>query len=267
MTNNVYMAQRLAYQMIKRSNDQMVLDFPANLKGLRVAIGDRVKVTINQFAGSEADPISFVNKVFVCTNFSFTDSNAGGVNLTLVEDTEANYYDATVTPALIMPVAAYSSVDLSDGSITDGFRGVPAPSSLSAVGVAQGIALTWTNPLDPLEFDNIKIYRVPGTASTFVSGDVDQIYYTKNNFYNIFDIAENTTFTFWIEAIKAGSASSKVGPDSATAGTLTADSIPWTDVTTRNIGIVQSGDSLTLTGLDTDLSTATGQGIAESGVR
>ena len=82
MTNNVYMAQRLAYQMIKRSNDQMVLDFPANLKGLRVAIGDRVKVTINQFAGSEADPISFVNKVFVCTNFSFTDSNAGGVNLT-----------------------------------------------------------------------------------------------------------------------------------------------------------------------------------------
>jgi len=260
-TNDVYMAQRLAYQMINRSNNQMVMDFPTNLRGLKVAVGDRVQVTLNAIAGPDGDTISFVNKIFVCQNFTFTDSSTGAVNLTLVEDYDgANDYYAD------MPSNAYSTFNLADGTITDGFSGLSAPTGITATGVDQGFLLDWTNPPSMDSNTKVKIYQDSSSDSTFNISNIVNTYFTTTDFYNVLDVPASTTFQFWFQIVRGTESSSIDGPYSATSGEITADSIPWSDVTGREIGVGLDGDSITLTGVDTDGSTATGQGIAQSGV-
>ena len=107
-TNSSYMAQRLANKMVQLSDQQKVITFPANFSGLRVAVGDRVSVTISD--------LNYVAKVFRCVSWSFADTDAGGVNLTLVEDDGGSYAD----PA----ESAYSTVSAA-GVLTAGFPGVP----------------------------------------------------------------------------------------------------------------------------------------------
>jgi hypothetical protein len=148
MTNDVYMCQRLTYQMINRSNDQMLIEFPCNLKALRYTVGDRVKITLDKFAGSDQDSISFNQTPFVILGFNF--SAEGAVTLTLLKDTQANYTD--------MPAGNYSSI-ASDGSITDGFSGVPAPQNLDSVVNGHDVRLTWDNPVPSSTFNDIIVYR------------------------------------------------------------------------------------------------------------
>ncbi len=148
MTNDVYMCQRLTYQMINRSNDQMLIEFPCNLKALRYTVGDRVKITLSKFAGSDSDPVSFNETPFVVLGFNF--SAEGAVTLTLLKDTQANYAD--------IPVDNYSVIT-SDGSITDGFSGVPAPTNLSSVVNGHDVRLTWDNPVPSSTFNDIIVYQ------------------------------------------------------------------------------------------------------------
>ena len=85
MTNNTYMAQRIANKQIQLSDQQTAISFPCNLSGLRVDVGDRVQVTIEE--------LSYSNKIFRCVGWSFSDTQDGVVNLNLAEDDSGSYAD------------------------------------------------------------------------------------------------------------------------------------------------------------------------------
>jgi hypothetical protein len=140
-TNNSFMAQRLAHKQIQISDQQAVINYPANLRGLRIQVGDRVSVTVAE--------LNYSAKAFRCAAFSFSDTEDGVVNLTLAEDDAGSYAD----PA----ASEYSSIS-STGVVTQGFRGVPDPQNLTATSGLKHIELNWTNPSNPKLFENIAIY-------------------------------------------------------------------------------------------------------------
>ena len=146
-TNTSYMAQRIAHKQIQMSDQQKVINFPANLSALNVDIGDRVSVTVAE--------LNYSAKVFRCVNWAFSDSQDGAVNLTLVEDDSGSYAD---------PAANEYSTTTADGTITAGFRGVPDPQNLSATAGLKSIELNWTNPVNTSKFKEIVIYASPDSS-------------------------------------------------------------------------------------------------------
>ena len=185
MTNDVYMCQRLTYQMINRSNDQLLIEFPCNLKALRYTVGDRVKITLDKFAGSDQDSISFNQTPFVILGFNF--SAEGAVTLTMLKDTQANYTD--------MPAANYSTI-ASDGSITDGFSGVPAPTNLSSVVDGHFVRLTWDNPVPNTTFNDIIVYQ--SSTSNFSESSI--LLRTKNDAITFSLPSSALTKYYWVRA-------------------------------------------------------------------
>ena len=146
-TNTSYMAQRIAHKQIQLSDQQKVINFPANLSALNIDIGDRVSVTVAE--------LNYSAKVFRCVNWSFSDTQDGAVNLTLLEDDSGSYSDPTVSE--------YSTISAT-GVITPGFRGVPDPQNLSATAGLKSIELNWTNPVNTSKFKEIVIFASPDSA-------------------------------------------------------------------------------------------------------
>ena len=140
-TNDSFMAQRLAHKQIQLSDQQKVINYPANLRGLRIQVGDRVSVTVSD--------LNYSAKVFRCAAFSFSDTEDGVVNLTLAEDDSGSYADPAANE--------YSTISAS-GVVTAGFRGVPDPQNLTATSGLKHIELNWTNPSNPKLFETIAIY-------------------------------------------------------------------------------------------------------------
>lgn len=223
-TNASYMAQRIANKLVQMSDQQKMVTFPANLAGLRVGVGDRVNLSLDDFGWS--------SKVFRCLGWSFTDN--GGVNLTLAEDDAGSYAD----PAEI----DYSTIT-ADGVISDGFRGVPDPQNLAATAGLQSIALNWTNPANADRFNSIVVYASPTSAW---SGAVEigrglMTSFVHDASTTADPITTGSTRYYWIRAIAYGAGTSAqaisdrnpdndVGTISATAGAVTADSVEWVDV-------------------------------------
>jgi predicted nucleic acid-binding Zn-ribbon protein len=156
MTNSSYMAQRLSNKLIQLSDQQKVVSFPANLSALRITVGDRVQVSVEE--------LSWSNKVFLCVGWTFSEE--GGVNLTLREDSSTSYADP-------LPVA-YSTITAT-GDITDGFRGVPSPSGLSATPGLKSNELNWVNPGRPADYGTIYVYasRNGNFSSAVKIGETD----------------------------------------------------------------------------------------------
>ena len=146
-TNTSFMAQRLSHKQIQLSDQQKVINFPANLSALNVDIGDRVSVTVAE--------LNYSAKVFRCVNWSFSDTQDGAVNLTLLEDDSGSYADPTA--------GEYSTVTAA-GAITPGFRGVPDPQNFSATAGLKSIELNWTNPVNTSKFKEIVIFASPDSA-------------------------------------------------------------------------------------------------------
>ena len=245
-TNGSYMAQRLAHQQVNRSSDQRVLTFPANLKGMRIKVGDRVQVTLSEFG--------YTNKVFQCIGWQFGEGDAGGVDLTLIEDTASRY---------TAPASGFYSQKTNDGTINSGFPGVSVPTSLTATGAEKRITVAWTNPVPASSFSRIFVYG--GNSNVFASHDkVWQV----NTETITEELASGTTRYYWVRAVKYGDGatsgnSALVGPASATASDITADHVEWTDVDNKALGIDITNDTITI--LDTTGS-VTGQDVATSGM-
>ena len=192
MTNSTYMAQRIAHKQIQLSDQQTVLSFPCNLTGLRVDVGDRVQITVEE--------LSYSNKIFRCVGWSFSDSQDGVVNLTLVEDDSGSYADPTESE--------YSTVT-STGVITAGFRGVPDPQNLTATAGLKNIELNWTNPSDTSRFNHIVIYA--GSTSNFsasqIIGRVNATQFIHDGSNATDPIGPGDQRYYWIRAVSYGAGS------------------------------------------------------------
>ena len=219
MTNSSYMAQRISNKLIQLSDQQKVVTFPANLSAMRVAVGDRVQVSI--------DELSWSNKVFQCLGWSFSEE--GGVNLTLREDSSTSYAD----PA----VGDYSTITAT-GDITPGFRGVPSPSGLSATAGLKNVELDWVNPPNNKDYESIYVYASPnGNFSSAVKiGETDGTQFV-HDFANGQDaVSPGDTRYYWVRAIKyqgtSAEARSNLEPnaDPNTTVFATVGRVEWSDV-------------------------------------
>ena len=222
-TNSMYMAQRIANKLIQLSDQQKMVSFPANLAGLRVAVGDRVSVSIEE--------LNWESKVFQCLGWSFNDGGENGVILTLQEDDAGSYSDMTVDE--------YSTVS-ADGVITDGFPGVPDPQNLTATAGLKSVDLNWINPVNTAKFKEIAIYASPDSswANKVEIGRTmgTQFFHDASN--SIDPLAVGDTRFYWVRALQYGTgadstAVSDRNPDndtsniSATVGPITPD---YTDI-------------------------------------
>tara|TARA_R110000796_G_scaffold37353_2_gene94364 strand:+ start:9102 stop:13580 length:4479 start_codon:yes stop_codon:yes gene_type:complete len=222
-TNSMYMAQRIANKLIQLSDQQKMVTFPANLAGLRVAVGDRVSVSIEE--------LNWSSKVFECLGWSFNDGGEDGVMLTLIEDDAGSYAD--------MLVGEYSTVS-PDGVITDGFPGVPDPQNLSATAGLKSVDLNWVNPVNTAKFKEIAVYASPDSswANKVEIGRTmgTQFFHDASNAAD--PLAVGDTRFYWVRALAYGTgtgstAESDRNPDndisniSATVGPITPD---YTDV-------------------------------------
>lgn len=206
-TNSSYMAQRIAHKQIQMSDQQKVITFPANLTGLRVDVGDRVNVTISE--------LNYSNKVFRCAGWSFSDTDDGVVNLTLLEDDAGSYAD---------PTASEYSTIAPDGTITEAFRGVPDPQNLSATAGLKNIELNWTNPVNTSQFKEIVIYASPDSswANKVEIGRTMGTQFIHDASNGADPLAVGNTRYYWIRALAYGAGSgsfveSDRNPDSDTS--------------------------------------------------
>jgi hypothetical protein len=191
-TNTSFMAQRIAHKQIQMSDQQKVINFPANLTGLRVDVGDRVQVTIAE--------LNYSNKVFRCAAWSFSDTEDGVVNLTLLEDDSSSYADPTA--------GEYSTISAS-GVIANGFRGVPDPQNLTATAGLKSIELNWTNPVNTSQFKEVVIYASPNSqwSSKVEIGRTMGTQFIHDASNSADAVAVGNTRYYWVRAVAYGTGS------------------------------------------------------------
>jgi uncharacterized coiled-coil protein SlyX len=260
-TNSSYMAQRIANKLIQISDQQKLVNFPANLAGLRVAVGDRVSVSI--------DELNWSSKVFECLGWSFNDGGDNGVMLTLREDDASSYAD--------MLVGEYSVVT-ADGVIEEGFPGVPDPQNLTATSGLKSIDLNWLNPVNTAKFKEIAVYASPNSswANKVEIGRTmgTQFFHDASNAADPV-VAGNTRY-YWVRALQYGTgtgatAESDRNPDSdtstvfATVGANVADSVEWVDVGDGN-GLRPSNNATVGAQASIDLLNSTGVVLGDDDV-
>jgi len=138
---DTWRAQRLARLANERDRQGLVVEFPAKLTALRVAVGDVIALDIKR----GADQI-FAAKAFEVIGWSLADD--GGVDLTLQETAAAIYSDDPA--AMTVPDIAPNT------SLPRAFDPPPPPSGLTLVrqvvegpsGSSSRIKATWTGPAD-----------------------------------------------------------------------------------------------------------------------
>jgi hypothetical protein len=184
MTNSQYMAQRIGYKLIKQSDLQQVLIFPANLAGVQVAVGSRVNVTISE--------LGWTNKIFICLGWTFSDSGNGGVNLTLREDASSAYDD---------PLVSDYNTPIALTSLPNSFYEIESPSALLATGGIQNIVLEWDNP----ELSRVLYIEVYASADSAWSnaqliGTTQGTQFTHGGSNKIDPISSGDTRYYWVRA-------------------------------------------------------------------
>ena len=184
MTNSQYMAQRIGYKLIKQSDLQQVLIFPANLAGVQVAVGSRVNVTISE--------LGWTNKIFICLGWTFSDSGNGGVNLTLREDASSAYDD---------PLVGDYNTPIALTSLPNSFYEIESPSALLATGGIQNIVLEWDNP----ELSRVLYIEVYASADSAWSnaqliGTTQGTQFTHGGSNKIDPISSGDTRYYWVRA-------------------------------------------------------------------
>ncbi len=219
MTNTSFMAQRLSNKLIQLTDQQKIVNFPANLSAMRITVGDRVQVSV--------DELSWSNKVFQCVAWTFSDE--GGVNLTLREDSSTSYAD---------PLSgAYSTISAT-GDIADGFRGVPSPSGLSVTAGLKNNELNWVNPGNPSDYQTIFVYASPnGNFSSAVKiGETDGTQFIHDASNAADSVSPADVRYYWVRAVKfkgtSAEAQSNLEPnaDPNTTVFATVGRVNWADV-------------------------------------
>lgn len=157
-TNHAYMAQRIAFKQLQQSDNPIIAVVPTNLRGLKVAVGDFVQLTLADLGWS--------SKVFRCIGWESGDE---GIKLSLQEDSSAAYADPLV--ADYVSPTTLPSVTTPDVH-SDGVRTIAGPNGSFTWVSADGGA-TW-DPSDDTQSVTLTFLR-EGTqvASVVIDADLD----------------------------------------------------------------------------------------------
>lgn len=184
-TSDRYVAQRIAIKQVHQSFLQTTLMLPVNLKGMKVAVGDRITLALNDFAtiSSDWNP----NKEFKVIGWSFSESGSGAIELNLVEDDSSRYVD----PA----EGDYNQIS-NTGVITSSLADVPLPTNFTATAGYNSVNLSWTNPTNIGAWEQIWIY-----ASDTTTPPATPIEKFRGTAFT-HQIAGGTAKYYWIQAVK-----------------------------------------------------------------
>ncbi|MGY9001607.1 MAG: hypothetical protein ACKVIF_00280, partial [Rhodospirillales bacterium] len=152
-TSDRYVAQRIAIKKVNQSFLQTTLNLPVNLKGMKVAVGDRITLALNDFATIDADWNP--SKEFKVIGWSFSESGNGAIDLSLVEDDADRYVD----PA----EGDYNQIS-NTGVITTSLADVPLPTNFTATAGYNSVNLAWTNPTNIGTWEQIWIFASDTTT-------------------------------------------------------------------------------------------------------
>jgi hypothetical protein len=230
-TDNRYAAQRLALMQVAQSYHQTIVTVPVNLKGMRIAIGDRVNLTLSDF--DAVDSGNWAPKVFKCIGWRFAEDGEG-INLTLIEDDSNNYND---------PEASDYSTITAAGVISTALPNVPSPSALTLTSGINSIELNWTNPSNIASWEQIYIFR--NTSGTLPTDSDTPIARLRASSYIDQRAADGTEYYYWVQAVRypqgatpsSGSANKAKSPMVA-AGTPSSGKIAATKI---GVGVMGTG--------------------------
>lgn len=156
-TNSAYMGQRLAFKSLAQSDQPITAVVPCNWRGLKVAVGDFVTLTLADLGWS--------SKVFRCINWEA--SGEEGIKLTLREDATGAYADPDVADYVTPGIAsAITAPDMH----SDGVRTIPGPNGSFTWVSADGGA-TW-DPSDDTQAVVLEWFR-EGVSVATVQIDAD----------------------------------------------------------------------------------------------
>ena len=239
MTNSSFMAQRISNKMIQLSDQQKVVTFPANLSALRIMVGDRVRVSIEE--------LGWTQKVFQCMAWTFSEE--GGVSLTLREDSSTSYAD---------PAANEYSTVTADGAITEGSRGIASPSGLSATAKEQRNELNWVNPADPSEYNSIFVWAsANGNYESAVKiGETTGTQFFHDSSNSADSVTTGALRFYWVQAVKYNKAPVVAG-NFVVGTTYTILNIGGTNFTAIGASANTVGVKFTATGVGSGSGTAT----------
>jgi hypothetical protein len=227
-TSDRYVAQRIAIKKVNQSFLQTTLSLPVNLKGMKVAVGDRITLALNDFATIDADWNP--SKEFKVIGWSFSESGNGAIDLSLIEDDSARYAD----PA----EGEYNQIS-NTGVITSSLADVPLPTNFTATAGYNSVNLAWTNPTNIGAWEQIWIY-----ASDTTTPPATPIEKFRGTAFT-HQIAGGTAKYYWIQAVKYPLGST---PASGSANTSKSALVPFgspTAVTALKIAnAVMADDSI-----------------------
>ena len=202
MTNDQYMAQRLAWRSLRLNNQQTTAVVPLNWKALKVGVGDRINLTVSE--------LSWSSKVFVVDAWSFDPEK--GFMLTVREDSASAYTD---------PALGDYSTRTAAGTIVFNDPAVPSPSGLSATSEEEGILLEWEAPSMPSMYDEVVIYASADSAWANAV-EVGRVRGTRFRH----ELTRGTTRYYWARSEDVDGRESIRDPDSDTSSiTATAGQI------------------------------------------
>tara|TARA_R110000824_G_scaffold80895_7_gene203267 strand:+ start:226 stop:6645 length:6420 start_codon:yes stop_codon:yes gene_type:complete len=184
-TSDRYAAQRIAIKKVHQSFLQTTLSLPVNLKGMKVAVGDRITLALNDFA--TISPDWNPSKEFKVIGWSFSESGNGAIDLSLVEDDADRYVD----PA----EGDYNQIS-NTGVITSSLAPVPSPTNFTATAGYNSVNLAWTNPTDTGTWEQIWIF-----ASDTATPPATPIEKFRGTAFT-HQIAGGTAKYYWIQAVK-----------------------------------------------------------------
>ncbi len=195
-TDNRYAAQRIAFKQVNQSFLQTMITVPVNLKGMRIAVGDRVNVYLSDL--ESVDSGNWNPKIFKCINWSFAENGSGGINLTLIEDAQTRYADPSATGGPNNS-GDYSTIT-AQGVIARNLPDVPAPTNFSITAAINSIELNWDNPSNALAWEQIWVYR--STSSTTPTDSATPIVKFRGTSYTDQRAADGTEYYYWIQAVR-----------------------------------------------------------------
>lgn len=221
MTNDEFMAQRLAYKSLRLNNQQLTAVLPLNWKALKVGVGERISVTVSE--------LNWSSKVFVVESWSFEPDK--GFVLAVKEDASSVYDD---------PELSDYSTRTAANTVIFNEPVVPSPSGLIATGEDAGVLLKWQEPSIPSAYDEIVVYAAEIGETWDDRVEIGRIRGTQFRH----ELDAGLSRQYWVQAVDIDDRESTRNPDEDTStATATAGTINTSQLN-DDAGVLGGGDGL-----------------------
>lgn len=210
MVNSDTQAQRIAWKMLLQGDQRTRALVPTNWRGLRVATGDAVSLTLSDLAYS--------SKAFRCSGLAYDEER--GIELRLREDASSAWSDPDTTDYVQR---------VETGALTIGSLIVPPPSGLTATGVSEGVLLALSQSSSGIAQGILWSQTVIYASPTSAWADAVEVGRVASTAF-LHQISADLTRYYWVRNVRSDGTLSARFPDSDTSSvTATSRRVGFAD--------------------------------------